>query len=236
PKELIEKYGADTVRLFSMFAAPPEHSLEWSDEGVDGSHRYLKRIWYNISEFAENIGENNDGIQAIDSENLTAEQKAVRFKIHETIKKVSEDFAVRQVFNTAIAACMELTNTLLKFKDDSANGKAVLNEGWSSIVKMLSPIVPHITQELWTKLGNNGLIVDESWVEVDESALVKDEIQMMIQVNGKLRAKINVPANATKDEIESQAQDDANVQRFTEGKQIRKIIVVPKRLVNIVVA
>ncbi len=232
PKELIEKYGADTVRLFSMFAAPPEHSLEWSDEGVEGSHRYLKRIWQNISDFAA-IKPN---ITDINEQNLSTEQKALRCKTHETIKKVSEDFGVRKVFNTAIAACMELTNALVKFKDSSDNGQAVVNEGWSAIVKMLSPIVPHITQSLWEQLGNEGLIVDVSWPIYDENAMVKDEIQMMIQVNGKLRAKINVAVNATNDEIEALALADDNVKKFSEGKQVRKIIVVPGRLVNIVVA
>ncbi len=232
PKELIEKYGADTVRLFSMFAAPPEHSLEWSDEGVEGSHRYLKRIWQNISEFAATNADN----VSINEQQLSAEQKALRCKTHETIKKVSEDFGVRKVFNTAIAACMELTNALVKFKDNSDNGKAVVNEGWSAIVKMLAPIVPHITQSLWQQLGNEGLIVDVCWPQYDENAMVKDEIQMMIQVNGKLRAKINVAADATKDEIETLALADNNVKKFSDGKQVRKIIVVPGRLVNIVVA
>ena len=232
PKELIEKFGADTVRLFSMFAAPPEHSLEWSDEGVEGSHRYLKRIWQNISEFAAKDSSKAKIIQNA----LSSEQKALRCKIHETIKKVSEDFGVRKVFNTAIAACMELTNALIKFKDNSENGLAVSKEGWTAIVKMLSPIVPHITQSLWEQLGNQGLIVDVFWPDFDESAMVKDEIQMMIQVNGKLRAKINVAADATKDEIQTMALADENVKKFSEGKQVRKVIVVPGRLVNIVVA
>jgi len=232
PQDLINQYGADTVRLFSMFAAPPEHSLEWSDEGVEGSFRYLKRIWQNISEFAENKGV----IVKIIQDDLTPEQKAVRLKTHETIKKVSDDFGVRKIFNTAIAACMELTNTLVKFKDNSDNGKAVSNEGWQSIVKMLSPIVPHITQELWLQLGNSGLIVDVQWPAFDEKAMVKDSIELMVQVNGKLRAKIEVSAKASKQEIEALALNDENVQKFSEGKQVRKIIVVPGRLVNIVVA
>ena len=231
PKALINQYGADTVRLFSMFAAPPEHSLEWSDEGVDGSFRYLKRIWVNINTFIENKNE----VVKIVQEDLTSEQKAMRCKVHETIKKVSEDFGIRKIFNTAIAACMELTNALVKFNDSSANGMAVINEGWQAIVKMLSPIVPHITQELWHKFGNQGLIVDVQWPTFDEKAMVKDEMQLMIQVNGKLRAKINVSANASKEEIEALAVDDENVKKFSEGKSIKKVIVVPGRLVNIVV-
>jgi leucyl-tRNA synthetase len=232
PKELIEKYGADTVRLFSMFAAPPEHSLEWSDEGVEGSFRYLKRIWQNITKFAKSKGQ----LPAIVQDDLSSEQKAMRLKTHETIKKVSLDFGERKIFNTAIAACMELTNALVKFKDGSEHGKAVVNEGWEAIVKILSPIVPHITQELWNQLGNTGLIVDVDWPTHDESALVKDSIELMVQVNGKLRAKIKVAADASKQDIETCALADDNVQRFTDGKQVRKVIVVPGRLVNIVVA
>lgn len=231
PKALIDQYGADTVRLFSMFAAPPEHSLEWSDEGVEGSFRYLKRVWQNICHFTEHKSEIID----INQGSLTEEQKAIRLKIHETIKKVSDDFGVRKIFNTAIAACMELTNSLVKFHDNSDSGRAIVNEGWHAIVKMLSPIVPHITQELWIQLGNSGLIVDVQWPDYDEAALVKDQIELMVQVNGKLRAKINVAANASKDEIEQLALNNNNVKKFSEGKQVRKVIVVPGRLVNIVV-
>ena len=231
PKGLIDKYGADTVRLFSMFAAPPEHSLEWSDEGVEGSFRYLNRIWQNITAFAANKDKAVKTIQ----QDLTSQQKAIRLKTNETIKKVSDDFGLRKIFNTAIAACMELTNTLLKFKDNSENGKAVLNEGWQAIVLMLSPIVPHITQQLWQELGNKGLIVDVKWPTVDDDALVKDMIQMMIQVNGKLRAKIDVSANASKDEVQQLALDNESVKKFSVGKQVKKVIVVPGRLVNIVV-
>ena len=232
PRTLIDQYGADTVRLFSMFAAPPEHSLEWSDEGVEGSYRYLKRVWQNISEFVKNKGT----IKQIEQDQLTDGQKSVRLKTHETIKKVSDDFATRQIFNTAIAACMELTNTLIKYKDTSENGQAVLNEAWQAIVQMLSPIVPHITQKLWQELGNDGLIVDAKWPAYDEKALVKDSIQMMVQVNGKLRAKLNVSVNATKDQVQEMALADENVIKFCADKQVKKVIVVPGRLVNIVVA
>jgi leucyl-tRNA synthetase len=231
PKELINQYGADTVRLFSMFAAPPEHSLEWSDDGVDGSFRYLKRIWTHIDAFVEC----KKPLIEIVQNDLNADQKAMRLKIHETIKKVSDDYGVRKIFNTAIAACMELTNALINFDDKSDNGIAVSNEGWQAIVKMLSPIVPHITQELWSKLGNEGLIVDVQWPTFDENALVRDEIQMMVQVNGKLRAKINVSVDASKEEVETLARADENVQKFSEGKQVKKVIVVPGRLVNVVV-
>ena len=231
PQDLIDKYGADTVRLFSMFAAPPEHSLEWSDEGVEGSFRYLNKIWTNITNFVETGKKTTEFVQ----DDLTSEQKAMRLKTHETIKKVSDDYGKRMVFNTAIAACMELTNALVKFDDSSDAGKAVSNEGWEAIIKMLSPIAPHITQELWYQLGHKELLVDVSWPQVDEKALVRDEIQLMVQVNGKLRGKIDVSADADKETIESTALADENVLRFTEGFQIRKIIVVPGRLVNIVV-
>ena len=231
PQDLIDKYGADTVRLFSMFAAPPEHSLEWSDEGVEGSFRYLNKIWTNITNFVETGKKTTEFVQ----DDLTSEQKAMRLKTHETIKKVSDDYGKRMVFNTAIAACMELTNALVKFDVSSDAGKAVSNEGWKAIIKMLSPIAPHITQELWYQLGHKELLVDVSWPQVDEKALVRDEIQLMVQVNGKLRGKIDVSADADKETIESTALADENVLRFTEGFQIRKIIVVPGRLVNIVV-
>lgn len=231
PQTLIDKYGADTVRLFSMFAAPPEHSLEWSDEGVEGSYRYLNRIWLNVQNFLSLNSEN----AVLNKDLLTPDQKAIRLKIHETIKKVSKDMGERQIYNTAIAACMELTNSLTKFDDDSDNGLYIQKEGWQSILLMLSPMAPHITQELWSQFGNDKLIVDSSWPVYDETALVKDEILMVIQVNGKVRSKITVSATMNKDEVEKLALADANIMKYTAKSEIVKVIVVPKRLVNIVV-
>jgi len=232
PQSLIEKYGADTVRLFSMFAAPPEQSLEWSDEGVEGAARYLNRLWFQVYTY---IGSSSDDAQK-NSGDLNKEQQAMRLKIHQTIAKVTDDIGVRQTFNTAIAAMMELTNALTKFSDDSNAGLAIRQEGWLSVVKMISPFAPHMAQALWEAMGNEGLLCDAMWPKVDQSALVQDEIEMVVQVNGKLRAKLAVPIDASKEAIEAMAMADENVQRFTADKTIRKVIVVPKRLVNVVVS
>ncbi|MCK5002436.1 MAG: leucine--tRNA ligase [Gammaproteobacteria bacterium] len=230
PQGLIESYGADTVRLFTMFAAPPEQSLEWADSGVEGASRFLKRLWKLVEENIE-----VDAV-AVDAVSLSAEQKDIRRKVHETLKKVSDDIGRRYTFNTAIAAVMELINELVKYKDDSEQGKAIMHEAIEFITLMLSPIVPHITQQLWQELGHEGLIAEASWPEHDESALVQDEIEMMIQVNGKLRSKIKVPVDAAKDAVEAMALADEKVINNIEGKTVRKVIVVPGRLVNLVVA
>jgi len=230
PQQLIEKYGADTVRLFILFAAPPDQSLEWNDEGVDGASRFLKRLWKLV------VGHLDAKTTAVDVDTnvLTTEQKNIRRKCHETIAKVSDDMGRRHTFNTAIAAVMELINDLLKFNDDSEQGVAVMRESVEAIILLLSPIVPHITQQLWNELGHNELLVDVSWPECDESALVRDEIELVVQVNGKLRSKINVAANADNDSIETTALADEKIVANIEGKTIRKVIVVPGRLVNIV--
>ncbi len=232
PQGLIDKYGADTVRLFTMFAAPPTQSLEWADTGVDGAHRYLKRLWKAVFEHVD-LG--LDGLADIDVGQLNTEQKSMRLKLHETIKKVTSDYADRQTFNTAIAANMELLNTLAKFTDETAQSRAVRHEVLTNIVLMLSPIVPHITHSLWQALGNDSNLIEQAWPIVDEAALKQDSIEMMVQVNGKLRAKILVAADADKVSCEAAALADEHVKKFTEGKDIKKIIVVPKRLINIVV-
>ncbi len=232
PQCLIDQYGADTVRLFSMFAAPPEQSLEWSDEGVEGAARYLNRVWFQVTSFVEVTTEKEFGMTS----DLDKSQKDMRLKIHQTIAKVTEDIGERQTFNTAIAAMMELTNALSKFSDESDNGMAIRHEGWHSLVKMLSPFAPHMTQALWSQLGESELLCEASWPEVDQSALVQDEIEMVVQVNGKLRAKLAVAADASKEDIEALALIEENVMKFTEGKVIRKVIVVPNRLVNVVVS
>jgi len=230
PQGLIEQYGADTARLFMMFAAPPEQSLEWSDAGVEGASRFLKRLWRQVYEHTER-GE----IAPINVSSLNDGQKAIRRATHETIAKVGDDIGRRFTFNTAIASVMELMNALSKFKDDSEQGCAVMHESLQSIVLLLSPIVPHITHELWKKLGQTSLLLEQDWPTVDESALVKDSLQVIVQVNGKLRSRIEVAANANKDEIEHAAMADENVQRFIEDKQVVKVIVVPGKLVNVVV-
>ena len=227
PQPLIEKYGADTVRLFILFAAPPEQSLEWNDEGVEGASRFLKRLWKLVLTHHATRAE-------LKPEDLNSAQKEIRFKLHETIAKVSDDVGRRHTFNTAIAAIMELINDLSKFNDDSEQGKAVVREAVEYIILLLSPIVPHITQQLWAELGHDELLADMTWPVCDESALVRDEIEMVVQVNGKLRAKISVAMSADNAAIEALAIAEDKVAANLVGKTIRKVIVVPKRLVNIV--
>lgn len=231
PKGLIDLYGADTVRMFVMFAAPPEQSLEWSDSGVEGSYRFLKRLWRQVFLHVESSSVNT----TLDKASLTEPQKAIRRQLHLALKKAKDDYGRRYTFNTVIAANMELVNSLSKFTDDSDNGQAIKQEVLESILLMLSPITPHICQQLWLELGHESDIVSASWPEVDASALEQDSIKMMIQVNGKLRGDIAVAASASKDEIETMALADENIIRFIAGQAVKKVIVVPKRLVNIVV-
>ena len=230
PQELIEQYGADTVRLFTMFAAPPDQSLEWNDSGVDGASRFLKRLWKAVHEHVS-----TGAAPALNKDALDDAQKALRLKLHETIKKVSDDVGRRYTFNTAIAANMELLNELGKFQDASEQGSAVIQEALESAVLMLAPIVPHITHELWHALGHTEAVLGCAWPQVDEAALVQDSIQLVVQVNGKVRARIMVPASAGKDEVLAIATADENVQKFIEGKTPRKVILVPGKLLNIVV-
>jgi leucyl-tRNA synthetase len=227
PQELIDRYGADTVRLFSMFAAPPEQSLEWSDAGVDGSHRFLKRLWRLVQEADSGL------TQSLEVATLDKAQKALRRKTHETIAKVSDDYGRRQTFNTAVAAVMELCNEVSRHDRQSAEDAMVIHEALSSAVLLLAPIVPHISQALYQTLTGEHLL-DATWPVVDESALTRDEIDIVVQVNGKVRAKIAVAADADKDAVQEIALAHENVQRFTEGVSIRKIIVVPGKLVNVV--
>ena len=231
PQGLIDQYGADTVRLFIMFAAPPEQSLEWSDSGVEGAFRFLKRLWKQ----AYTHNEAGGSAVALDKASMTDEQQTVRRFVHQTIQKVSHDVGVRTIFNTAIAANMELVNTLSKFVDESDNGKAIRQEALESIVLMLAPIVPHICHQLWLDLGHQQAVLGVAWPQVDESALEQDTIELVIQVNGKLRSKISVSITASSEEIQAQALSDELALRFIDGKPIRKVIVVPKKLINIVV-
>jgi leucyl-tRNA synthetase len=230
PSEFIEKYGADTARLFMMFAAPPDQSLEWSDAGVEGAFRFLKRLWKAVGEHVAT------GVtEAFRAGELSAGQKELRFKLHSTIQKVADDYGRRQQFNTAIAAVMELLNVYDKVDKGDATGRAVAQEVLESAVILLAPIVPHITEALWSELRPGSQLLDQAWPKVDEAALVKSELELMIQVNGKLRGSITVPADAGKDAIEAAAMANENVQKFMEGKPAKKVIVVPGRLVNIVV-
>ncbi|MBT8109414.1 MAG: leucine--tRNA ligase [Gammaproteobacteria bacterium] len=230
PQELIKEYGADTVRLFMMFAAPPEQALEWSDDGVQGSFRFLKRFWNAVVDHAA-VGP----APAVDTHGFNRGQKDLRRKTHMTIAKISDDFGRRSSFNTAVAAAMELLNAVNRSDDRSDAGRAIRHEALEAVVLMLSPIVPHICHALWQELGHKTPLVDQAWPDVDEAALELDLIEMVVQVNGKLRARISVPADADKDAVEKLAIADENVQRFVDGNDIRKTIVVPGRLVNIVV-
>lgn len=229
PQEAIDLYGADTVRLYTMFAAPPEQTLEWSDSGVQGSQKFLQRVWRLSYELLQHSDRSPVAADDLDKTN-----KDARRKVHETIQKVSDDIGRRYHFNTAIAAIMELLNTLQKVDLSSAAGRSVVAEGLEAIIRMLSPMTPHISQALWQAFGHDGLVIDASWPELDSSALVRDTLQIVVQVNGKLRAKLDVAANIGKDELEKMALADEGVQKQLVDKTIRKVIVVPGKLVNIV--
>ncbi len=230
PEALISRYGADTARLFMMFAAPPEQSLEWQDAGVEGAFRFLKRIWRLVHEHVA-AGE----APLVEPSTLNAQEKELRRRVHETIAKVSDDIGRRYTFNTAIAAVMELTNALSRFRTESGQGRAVMHEALETMVLLLAPIVPHITHVLWQALGHRGAVIDAPWPKVDERALQCDSQQLVVQVNGKRRGRIEVAAGADRETVESAALQESNVQRFIEGKEVKKVIVVPGKLVNIVV-
>ncbi len=231
PQVLIDQYGADTVRLYTMFTSPPDQSLEWNDAGVEGAFRFLKRLWRQVHLHVEAGLPNN----TVDKANLSADQKALRRQLHQALLKVTDDMARRHTFNTAIAANMELVNALNKFEDDSNQGLAVRQEVLEAIVLMLAPIIPHASQQLWNELGHDNDIVVATWPTVDESALQQETIDMVVQVNGKLRGKLSVAATASKEQIEALALADEAVQRFIGDKPLKKLIVVPQKLVNIVV-
>lgn len=230
PQSLIDSYGADTARLFMMFTSPPEQTLEWSESGVEGAYRFLKRLWKFATDTIA-LG----AAPRLDKDSLTDEQRAVRRKIHETIAKVDDDIGRRYTFNTAIAAVMELINLLTRVDSSSGNNRATLREGLEVTLLLLSPIVPHITQHLWQALGHNNLIMDTRWPEPETEAMKRDKIELIVQVNGKLRGRINVPADADDALIRTQALANDNVSRFIDNKAIKKTIIVPGRLVNIVI-
>jgi leucyl-tRNA synthetase len=231
PHGLVESYGADTVRLFSVSNSAPERSLEWSDSGVEGAFRFLRRLWSLV-----NAHVSEGPVVALEVSALDESQRQVRCRVHDTISKVSDDIARRLTFNTAIAAVMELTNHLSRFEGREPQDRAVLDEGWQAIVRLMTPITPHICEELWGKLGHETGLTGMTWPEVDESARVKSSITIAVQVNGKLRANIQVPPGSGKDEVCEVAMAESNVQRHTEGMTIRKVILVPDRLLNIVVS
>jgi leucyl-tRNA synthetase len=229
PQVAIDKHGADTVRLFTMFAAPPEQTLEWSDDGVSGAYRFLRKLWTMVHAHLA-MG----SVAPLSPATLSDGQKSLRRKTHETINKVNDDYGRRNTFNTAIAAIMELLNEVAKLTTNDAQSISVRHEAITSAILLLSPIAPHICHSLWQALGNECSVADADWPVLDESALVRSSIELVIQVNGKVRGKIQVAADAPKETIEKLAIEDSNVQRFTEDFTIRKIIVVQGRLVNIV--
>ncbi|KUJ71472.1 leucine--tRNA ligase [Thiomicrospira sp. WB1] len=234
PQVLMEKYGADTLRLYMMFAAPPEQTLEWSDSSVEGAHRFISRLWRLVHSHAQT------GLAApcTNQDGLDKSQKALRLKLHTTIQKVTDDMGRRLHFNTAIAAMMELVNDLARFEDDSAQGRALMQEALEALVIMLSPVIPHAGQQLWEILGHgqsDGLLLDAAWPHVDDDALVKDEMDIMVQVNGKLRGQIEVDKDAEQSAIIAEAKTEERVAKHLEGKELVKEIYVPGRLVNLVV-
>ena len=229
PEALIARYGADTARLFMMFAAPPEQSLEWQDAGVEGAFRFLKRLWRLVHEHLT-AGE----IPPLECSALNEEEKELRRRVHDTIAKVSDDMGRRNTFNTAIAAVMELGNAVSRFEATTPQGRAVIQEALESMVLLLSPIVPHITHVLWRVLGHERAVIDESWPTADQGALQSDSVTLVVQVNGKLRGRIQVAADADRATVEQTARQEDNVHRFIEGREVKKVIVVPGKLVNIV--
>ena len=234
PQAIIDAYGADTARLFMMFASPPEQSLEWSDSGVSGAHRFLNRLWRTVYDFVQQGGAAISKF-AGSQDALSGSLKDLRFKLHSTIAKVTDDYDRRQQFNTAIAAVMELLNQYDKTDCANAEGKAVAREVLEAAVILLSPIVPHICETLWAELNAGSALWQQAWLQPDPAALVQTEIELMVQVNGKLRDKILVAADTAEDDIKAAAFASAGAIKFMEGKTPKKVIVVPKRLVNIVV-
>ncbi|PZP63384.1 MAG: leucine--tRNA ligase [Pseudoxanthomonas spadix] len=231
PQAMVDRFGADTVRLFSMFAAPPEQSLEWNEAGVEGMSRFLRRLWTQVQRHAD-----AGAAPALDVAALGAEQKALRRKTHETIAKVGDDYGKRHGFNTAIAAVMELSNALSRFDDASDQGRAVRQEALEAAVLLLNPITPHSSHALWQLLGHGEtLLEDIAFPQADAAAMVRDSVTLAVQVNGKLRGTIEVAADAQRDQIEALAKAEPNTAKFLEGVTLRKVIVVPGKIVNLVV-
>ena len=233
PEEILSKYGADTARLFILFAAPPERELEWSDQGVEGSFRFLNRIWRIVQAFEAVLAQK---VTEYDHSNLSEAEKDLRRVLHSSIKKVTNDIETRFNFNTAISTMMELVNALYAYKEAAKEPNAgLIYEAISDLIKMMSPFVPHITEELWRgAIDANSSVHEQSWPECDEEALKVDNVEIVLQVNGKVRGRLTVPAEATKEELEKIAMADANVQAHIGDATVRKVICVPGRLVNIV--
>lgn len=229
PLEIIDEYGADTARLFVLFAAPPERDLDWSEQGVEGCFRFLNRVYRLVDELSD-IAKSNYEIGE-----LSKEDKAMRYTIHTTLKKVTEDLSNKFGFNTAISALMELINEMYKYKELENRNEGVIKEGIETIVTILAPFTPHIGEELWDMIGKDGSVFDIKWPNYDETALVKDEVEIVVQINGKVRGKLSIASNINKDEMERLAIEDEKIKALVDGKTIVKVVAVPKKLVNIVV-
>ena len=232
PEGLIQQYGADTVRLFVMFAAPPDQSLEWSDQGVQGAYRFINRIWKVVHSHI-----NAEIPMSTEVESEDTKIKKLRLKTHQTLKKVKDDYLRRHSFNTAIAAIMELSNNIPKeflLKDADIDKRKAADEAIKAIILMLSPITPHLSQHLWWQLNQDGLVVDAQWPEAKEEMLEEDSIKIVIQVNGKLRSEIEVNPNLEEEEIKKVALEDENVKKHVSDSKINKVIYVPGKLINIV--
>ena len=233
PQEMISKYGADTARLFILFAAPPTQDLEWSDSGIEGAHRFINKFFRLVTGFIK-LKEGVE-ISKIDDLNLNEKQRSIRQKTHLALKKVGDDFGRRHSFNTAIATMMELNNLVSRYADTSKQGMAVKQEAIEIMVKCLSPVMPHVCHHLWFLLGGKNAVVDSQWPKVDESALIQERVQIIAQVNGKLRAKIMAPLDSDNQDVQEIALSDEKIVKFTMDKQIIKVIVVPNKLINIVI-
>jgi leucyl-tRNA synthetase len=226
----VDRYGADTARLFSVSNVPPEHTFEWSDEGVEGAFRFIKRLWKLV-----HVHVAGGAAPAPDKAALDGPQRALRRKVHEAVAKVGDDIGRRRTFNTAVAAAMELYNALSAFADRSPQGRAIMQEALDLVVLVLSPIVPHATQAMWRALGHSTLVIDERWPEPDAAALVKDTVEIVVQVNGRLRARIALAAGADEQVAREAALADPGVAKFVAGQPVRKLVYVPGKLLNVVV-
>jgi len=230
PQVLIGEFGADTARLFMMFAAPPEQSLEWSDEGVQGAYRFIKRLWKAVHDHVT-----HGAPPALDKSALTETQRMLRRQAHQTLAKVTDDIGRRRTFNTAIAAVMELLNAIARFEPLAPQDRSVVHEGLEIAVLGLGPIIPHVTHALWRALGHEGALIDAPWIEVDQQALQASTMNIVVQVNGRRRAQLTLPADADEAALRAAALADPNVKKFIGTAAVRKVIIVPGKLVNIVV-
>lgn len=232
PEEIIGQYGADTARLFILFAAPVDRDLDWSDDGVAGAYRFLRRVWRIMEIFEDKIKSSSDDY---DISALTAEEKELRRVLHTTIKKVTEDIRDRFMFNTAISSIMELVNAFYAFQDSKTINGGLVREVSLNLLKMLAPFAPHITEELWSILVAQGSIHQQQWPKYEEAATVQAEVEIVLQINGKVRDRIMIATGISREEMETAAKANARVQELTEGKTIVKMICVPDKLVNVVV-